>query len=261
MRTRSGRCRTHRGLAAAAATTAVALAGGASSASAADCGAQAAIQPALDHIDAAHLERSPLQQTKDLADVDDYVLAHTVLIESILAPAMPTAVAVVEPAEAHIYAAHLERSPLQQAKDLADVDDYVLAHTVLVEAMLQPVLSGCSDSAAPAPMPAPMHGSPSPVPVPAPAPAPAPAAPAPAPTAAAVEIHDFAFMPKTIAVPVGTTVTWTNEDGTEHNVTGAGLKSASFGAGGTYSYTFAKAGTFMYACSLHPQMKGTVTVR
>jgi plastocyanin len=230
------------------ATTAVALAGGASTASAADCGAQAVIQPALDHINAAHLERSPLQQAKDLADVDDYALAHTVLIESILAPAMPTAVAVAEPAEAHIYAAHLERSPLQQAKDLADVDDYALAHTVLVEAMLQPVLSGCSDSAAPAPM----HGSPAPEPAPA---------PAPAPTNAAVEIHDFAFSPKTIAVPVGTTVTWTNKDGTEHNVTGAGLKSASFGADGTYSYTFAKAGTFMYACSLHPQMKGTVTVR
>jgi plastocyanin len=180
------------------ATTAVALAGGASTASAADCGAQAVIQPALDHINAAHLERSPLQQ----------------------------------------------------AKDLADVDDYALAHTVLVEAMLQPVLSGCSDSAAPAPM----HGSPAPEPAPAPA-------PAPAPTNAAVEIHDFAFSPKTIAVPVGTTVTWTNKDGTEHNVTGAGLKSASFGADGTYSYTFAKAGTFMYACSLHPQMKGTVTVR
>jgi plastocyanin len=256
MRTRSGRCRSHRGLAAAVATAAVALAGGASTASAADCGAQAVIQPALDHINAAHLERSPLQQAKDLADIDDYALAHTVLIESILAPAMPTAVAVVEPAEAHIYAAHLERSPLQQAKDLADIDDYALAHTVLVEAMLQPVLSGCSESAAPAPMPAPMHGSPAPEPAPAPA-----SAPAPAPTTAAVEIHDFAFMPRTTAVPVGTTVTWTNKDGTEHNVTGAGLKSASFGAGGTYSYTFAKAGTFMYACSLHPQMKGTVTVR
>jgi plastocyanin len=260
MRTRSGRCRSHHGLATAVATTAVALAGGASTASAADCGAQAVIQPALDHITAAHLERSPLQQAKDLADVDDYALAHTVLIESILAPAMPTAVAVVEPAEAHIAAAHLERSPLQQAKDLADVDDYVLAHTVLVEAMLQPVLSGCSESAMPAPMPAPTHGSPAPEPAPAPAPAPAPV-PAPASASATVEIHDFAFSPKALTVPVGATVTWTNKDGTEHNVTGAGLKSASFGVGGTYSYTFAKAGTFMYACSLHPQMKGTVTVR
>lgn len=46
----------------------------------------------------------------------------------------------------------------------------------------------------------------------------------------------------------------------DHNVTGAGLKSATFGMGGTYSYTFAKPGTYMYACSLHPQMKGTVAV-
>jgi plastocyanin len=41
---------------------------------------------------------------------------------------------------------------------------------------------------------------------------------------------------------------------------GTGLKSKSFGMNGSYSYTFAKAGTFSYVCSLHPQMKGTVVV-
>jgi plastocyanin len=116
--------------------------------------------------------------------------------------------------------------------------------------MLQPVLSGCSETAAPAPAPA--HGSPAPAPEPA---------PAPASTAAAIEVRDYAFAPTSITVPVGGTVTWTNMGGADHNVTGTGLKSASFGTGGTYSYTFAKAGMFMYACSLHPQMKGMVMVQ
>ncbi|MEA2243458.1 MAG: hypothetical protein QOD24_3014, partial [Solirubrobacteraceae bacterium] len=78
---------------------------------------------------------------------------------------------------------------------------------------------------------------------------------------ASVEIHDYAFAPKTLTVPVGTTVTWKNHDGDAHTVTGAGLKSKSFGMDATYSYTFTKAGTFAYVCSLHPQMKGTVVVR
>jgi plastocyanin len=31
--------------------------------------------------------------------------------------------------------------------------------------------------------------------------------------------------------------------------------------GKSYSYTFEKAGTFDYACLVHPQMKGTIVVR
>jgi plastocyanin len=239
------------------------LTAGSSLAAADSCGAQAVAQPLIDHVNSAHLERSPLQQARDLADVDAYVLAHTVLVESVLAPVLPTANAVLDPLVQHVYSAHLERSPLQQARDLADVDAYVLAHTVLVESMIKPVVEGCADSAGqPAPVPAPMpaHGGmPAPEPAPAPAPAPAPGASPAAP--ASVEIHDYAFAPKTLSVPVGTTVTWKNHDGDAHTVTGAGLKSKSFGMDATYSYTFTKAGTFAYVCSLHPQMKGTVVVR
>jgi plastocyanin len=246
----------------AAGATATLLTVGAPLAAAHDCGSDAIAQPLIDHVNSAHLERSPLQQARDLADVDDYVLAHTVLVESMLAPALPTVNGVLDPLVQHVEAAHLERSPLQQARDLADVDDYVLAHTVLVESVINPVLEGCADSSqpAPAPAPAPMQGhggmpAPAPAPEPAPAPAPAPAVPP-----AAVEIRDYAFMPKTLAVLVGTTVTWTNQDGDAHTVTGSGLKSKSFGMDGSYSHTFTKAGTFSYVCSLHPQMKGTIVV-
>jgi len=42
----------------------------------------------------------------------------------------------------HFYAAHLETSPLQQAKDAASVDQYTKTHTVLAENMLKPLIGG-----------------------------------------------------------------------------------------------------------------------
>jgi len=230
------------------------LAGGAAPAIGAECGSEAAAQPFIDHINSAHLERSPFQQVQDLLKVDSYVLAHTVLAESILAPLLPAGDGAVDPFVAHVNAAHLERSPFQQVQDLLKVDDYVLAHTVLVESMLAPTVSGCGDGGD-SPPTTPAHGTPAPPPPAAPAAAPA------APAATAVEIRNYAFAPKEITVPAGTAVTWTNGDDDGHTVTGSGLNSRTFGKGGTYSFTFASPGTFAYACSLHPQMKGTVKVQ
>jgi plastocyanin len=92
------------------------------------------------------------------------------------------------------------------------------------------------------------------------------AAPGRAVTAAAgpqVQIHDFQFTPATVTIPVGTTVTWTNRDDTLHTVTEANRLFASPGLdpGGVFSYTFAKAGTYTYFCSLHPHMTATVVVK
>jgi plastocyanin len=251
MHTERRRPRPHRRLAASAAAAGAAvalLAGGASTAAAADCGTQAAAQPFIDHLDSAHLERSPMQQVQDIMHLDSYVLAHTVLVESMLTPLVPTVTGVVEPFVEHVDAAHLERSPMQQVQDIMHTDDYVLAHTVLVESMLKPVLGSCSDATGGAPEPMPAHGS-------------RPAAPPPAaPAAAAIGIHDYAYDPATLSIPVGTTVSWTNHDADSHTVTGSGLKSKSLAAGETYSFAFMQAGTFAYACALHPQMKGTITV-
>jgi hypothetical protein len=44
----------------------------------------------------------------------------------------------------HMYHAHFERSPMQQAADLAQADQYVKLHTVLVEHMLAPTLTAVS---------------------------------------------------------------------------------------------------------------------
>ena len=253
MHTERRRPRRHRRLAATAAAAGAAvalLAAGASPAAAADCGTQAAAQPFIDHLDSAHLERSPMQQVQDIMHLDSYVLAHTVLVESMLAPLVPTVTAAVEPFVEHVDSAHLERSPMQQVQDIMHTDDYVLAHTVLVESMLKPVLGSCSDATGGAPEPMPAHGS-----MPA-----APPPPAGAPAAAAIGIHDYAYDPATLSIPVGTTVSWTNHDADSHTVTGSGLKSKSLAAGETYSFAFMQAGTFTYACALHPQMKGTITV-
>ena len=84
-----------------------------------------------------------------------------------------------------------------------------------------------------------------------------------APPAQQVQIEQFKFTPATLTLPAGTTVTWTNKDGTLHTVTSTTKVFASDGLdqGGAFSYTFTTPGTFPYSCKLHPQMTGTVTVQ
>ena len=103
-----------------------------------------------------------------------------------------------------------------------------------------------------------MSSSPAPM---AAAPAPTKAAPAAASGSAAVTIADFAFSPEDLTVASGTTVTWTNEDGSNHFVTFSDQGSDRLREGATYSRTFSNAGEYSYACSIHPSMTGTVMVQ
>jgi plastocyanin len=87
----------------------------------------------------------------------------------------------------------------------------------------------------------------------------------PAAGPAAVTIKSFAFSPQEMTVKQGTAVTWTNEDNVPHTiVTDAGATEAfssdALGQGGAFTFTFTKPGTYPYHCSIHPSMKGTVTV-
>lgn len=78
-----------------------------------------------------------------------------------------------------------------------------------------------------------------------------------------VKISNYSFNPATLTVKGGDTVTWTNEDGVNHNVV-ADDKSFDTGViepGKTGSVTFSKAGTFAYHCSIHPTMKATIVVQ
>ena len=78
--------------------------------------------------------------------------------------------------------------------------------------------------------------------------------------AAAVTIQGFKYDPAEITIPVGGSVTWTNEDAAPHTATGDGLQSGTMNLGDEFTQTFDEAGTFDYHCEFHAQMNGTVVV-
>ncbi len=68
------------------------------------------------------------------------------------------------------------------------------------------------------------------------------------------------FVPTTLTLKKGGTVTWTNADIVPHTVTGADFDSGSIAPGKTYTRTFNSVGSFDYKCSIHPVMQGTVNI-
>ena len=85
---------------------------------------------------------------------------------------------------------------------------------------------------------------------------------APAP-GARVEIRDYHFVPETLTIPAGSTVTWKNGDDEPHTVTSPARLFASPGLdeNETFSFTFSMPGTYTYFCALHPHMTATVIVK
>lgn len=82
-------------------------------------------------------------------------------------------------------------------------------------------------------------------------------------TKVTIAIGDMAtvgFVPTTITVKHGTTITWTNNDVTAHTVTGNGWASGNLDPGASYSHTFNTAGSYDYHCTIHTVMQGTVNV-
>ncbi len=82
------------------------------------------------------------------------------------------------------------------------------------------------------------------------------------PTIATVSIGDVAtgFVPLTMTVKVGTTVTWANRDITDHQVKGASFDSGLITADGTYSYKFTATGSFDYEDPTQRSMSATIDV-
>ena len=85
----------------------------------------------------------------------------------------------------------------------------------------------------------------------------------PAAAPAEVKIDNFSFSPATLTVPVGTAVTWTNRDDIPHTVVSddKSIKSKALDTDEKFTFTFSKAGTYTYFCSIHPKMKGTIVVQ
>jgi nitrite reductase (NO-forming) len=65
-----------------------------------------------------------------------------------------------------------------------------------------------------------------------------------------------------LTIPVGTTVTWTNDDSTMHTVTAVdgSFDSGYYGEAESWSYTFSDPGEFEYYCLPHPWMRAKVIV-
>jgi plastocyanin len=78
-----------------------------------------------------------------------------------------------------------------------------------------------------------------------------------------IEIKNFAFNPQTVTIPAGTKMTWVNNDNTTHTVTSdtGAFDSQSIPPGGTFNFTFTRAGTYNYHCSIHPTMTGAIIVQ
>jgi len=108
------------------------------------CEVSHAMQAFVQHFNSGHLSESPEQQAQDIANFDQYVKTHTVLIENMFAPMTSgggLANILSSPVQTflvHVNSGHLGESPMQQAQDIANFNQYVLTHTVLIENMLKP---------------------------------------------------------------------------------------------------------------------------
>lgn len=90
-----------------------------------------------------------------------------------------------------------------------------------------------------------------------------------------IDISDFAFAPNRLTIRANTTVIWyqqgkaqhTVTSGTDDTATGAAKPDGKFNSGTlkpstTFTFTFTKAGTYAYFCSIHPkQMSALIVVQ
>ena len=82
------------------------------------------------------------------------------------------------------------------------------------------------------------------------------------------EETDDCFIPSTVTIGVGETVTWENTDNAAHTATSGSPSDGPDGVwdsslmmvNGSYSVTLDEAGTYPYFCMVHPWMQGTVVV-
>ncbi|MFD4354807.1 plastocyanin/azurin family copper-binding protein [Nocardia sp. NPDC058519] len=86
-----------------------------------------------------------------------------------------------------------------------------------------------------------------------------------APTNLTVEVGGMEYAPADATIKVGETVTWKFSDKVPHNVQGIGDKAMGLNSPiidkGEWSYTFTQPGTYRYMCTLHPDMRGSITVK
>jgi plastocyanin len=78
-----------------------------------------------------------------------------------------------------------------------------------------------------------------------------------------VTIEGMQFNPQELTVHRGDRVVWVNRDLFPHTVTAdtKAFDSRSIAANASWSYVTSKPGKYSYSCTLHPTMKGKITVQ
>ena len=77
------------------------------------------------------------------------------------------------------------------------------------------------------------------------------------------------YLPLNLEIPVGTKVTWVNEDSVIHNIQSLNesghvidwFNSDPLNTGDEFEFTFEESGAYKYYCSFHPWRIGLVTVK
>jgi len=79
-----------------------------------------------------------------------------------------------------------------------------------------------------------------------------------------VVVVDYGYAPAQITVQAGTVMRWTNKGDEGHDVTGSGpggvWRSGPLAQGESYQRQFALPGEYPYVCTIHPEMRGFITV-
>ena len=77
-----------------------------------------------------------------------------------------------------------------------------------------------------------------------------------------VEIRDFDFFPRELTVKTGTAVTWVNRDAAPHDATdeAGGWGTGTLNQGESATLSFDSPGAYRYYCTIHPNMRATLTV-
>jgi Plastocyanin len=77
-----------------------------------------------------------------------------------------------------------------------------------------------------------------------------------------VVIEGVKFEPESVTVARGDTVVWINKDPFPHTATARKVfDSREIAPGASWKLVPKKAGTYEYVCTLHPTIKGTLTVK
>jgi plastocyanin len=81
--------------------------------------------------------------------------------------------------------------------------------------------------------------------------------------AVSVGIENFAFAPADVSAAVGETITWTNSDSAPHTATldDGACDTGNIAQNASAGLVFDAAGTYPYHCTIHPNMKGTITIQ